>query len=267
MPGVERFRGRVAILTGATQGIGLSSARRLGVEGCKVVVSSRSQENVDTAVKELKNEGIEVSGIVCDQGQKEDRSKLIKHAIDTYGGFDCLFISAGANNHNGNLLTATEKQFDHIFHMNVKSNFQLIQECVPVLAERGGGSILTNATAGTYDPLQSVTKNLLLYSLSKLCLMSMSQQMAPTCFNRKIRLNCVVPGPIKTPFLMGGLTDVQMKSYEKLAGMSFTDDLTGRFGEPEEVASIVAFLLSDDASYINGQCIVAAGGLPFTTFM
>lgn len=260
---LRRFSGKIAIISGGTKGIGLSTARRIGQEGCKVVISGRRKENVDQSVSILRQEGIDVSGVPCNQGIKEDRLQLIKHTVAKYGGFDCLFINAGVNAHVGNLLTATESQFDKIFDVNLKSNFMLIQESLPHFKERGGGSIVTNGTVAAFDGgLATAGKDTCLYSVSKLALSSMTNHISRDCWNQNVRVNCIAPGPIATSFLDG-------ISLEESFGRIFAcfqmekGELASRIGKPEEVASLVAFLLSDDASYISGQTVICSGGMTF----
>ncbi|PIK38287.1 Dehydrogenase/reductase SDR family member 4 [Apostichopus japonicus] len=114
---IERFLGRVALLTGATQGIGLATARRLAQEGCKVVLSSRKQENVDEAIETLNKEGLQVSGLVGNQRVREDRKKLLEYTCEKYGGIDCVFMSAGVSPHQGSLLTfGVPVAYSYIFY-------------------------------------------------------------------------------------------------------------------------------------------------------
>ncbi|PIK39721.1 putative dehydrogenase/reductase SDR family member 4-like isoform X7 [Apostichopus japonicus] len=151
-PCIGRFDGKVAICTASSAGIGLAVAERLAQEGAKVVLSSRRKENVEDAVEKLRAKNLEVSGIACHQAKKEDRQRLIDFAINTYGGIDVLFISAGVNPHRGSLLKVTEQQWDKLFDVNVKSTFLMIRECVPHLSARGGGAIVTNSTVATLFP-------------------------------------------------------------------------------------------------------------------
>ncbi|PIK54702.1 hypothetical protein BSL78_08397 [Apostichopus japonicus] len=148
---IERFLGKVILMTGATQGIGLEAARRVGLEGGKLVISSRQDTNVKQAVTELRKEGIDVHGMTCHQGEREDRRKLLDFTVRKYGGIDAVFMSAGVSPHHGNILTVTEDLFDKTFDVNVKENFLFIQELVPFLEKRGGGSIVTNSTAVACD--------------------------------------------------------------------------------------------------------------------
>ncbi|XP_071826941.1 dehydrogenase/reductase SDR family member 4-like [Apostichopus japonicus] len=258
---LQRFAGKVAVLTGSTQGIGLATAQRLGREGCKVVVSSRRENNVQEAVDLLRKEGIEASGVKCHQGAPEDRRNLIQHALDTFGGFDCVFMSAGVNPHIGPLLTVKEKEFQKVFDINVKANFMFIQECMPHLVKRGGGAIVTNATSAACDfGMAFVGQDIRLYTISKLALAAMTNQVARDCYNQNVRVNCVLPGIIKTQFAEGG---VGQKSYlDHLAAYGINrNDLAAELGKPEEIGSVVAFLLSADAAYISGECVACAGGM------
>ncbi|XP_071812153.1 dehydrogenase/reductase SDR family member 4-like [Apostichopus japonicus] len=257
---IDRFVGRVALLTGATQGIGFATARRLAQEGCKVVLSSRKQENVDEAIETLNKEGLQVSGLVGNQRVKEDRKKLVEYTLEKYGGLDCVFMSAGVNPHNGNLITVTEEQFDRCFDTNLKANFNFIQEIVPIMEKRGGGTIVTNSTASAYGAVQSFgASNLLLYTISKMALISMVQHVARDCFDRNVRVNCVAPGAVDTNFLAGGTEDSNFSTYWNVAGIK-RGEPSSRLGHPNEIASVVAFLLSDDSSYVCGNCIIPSGG-------
>ncbi|PIK35224.1 putative dehydrogenase/reductase SDR family member 4 [Apostichopus japonicus] len=201
-PCIGRFDGKVAICTASSAGIGLAVAERLAQEGAKVVLSSRRKENVEDAVEKLRAKNLEVSGIACHQAKKEDRQRLIDFAINTYGGLDVLFISAGVNPHRGSLLKVTEQQWDKLFDVNVKSTFLMIRECVPHLSARGGGAIVTNSTAATLFP-DRMGHNILPYIISKSCLTGLTKVLGPVLYRNKIRLNCIAPGPIATRFFEG----------------------------------------------------------------
>lgn len=251
-----RFNGKVAVCTGATKGIGFATAKRLGEEGAKVVVSSRKQVNVDEAVDKLKALKIEATGVVCHQGQSQDRKMLLDHAVKTYGGIDLLYANAGVNPHKGSLLDVTEQQWDKTFDVNLKSVFLLIKEVLPYMEQRGGGAIVTNSTSNAYI-LESIPAAVLsVYAVSKLAQISLVKTLAEPCAEKNIRINAIAPGPINTEFYHG-----------VVPGVGFNDEFTQTYvrflkrpGEPEECAGVVAFLLSKDASYITGDCLTVCGG-------
>lgn len=256
-----RFLGKVCILSGATDGIGLATARRLGLEGCKVVVSSRKYENVQNALDVLRDEGIEASGIPCHHGKKEDRKKLIDYTLERYGKFDHVFMNAGVNPHVGSVLTVTEEQFDKTFDMNVKANFQFIQECLPHLAERGGGSIVTNSTGAACDiGICTLGQDIRLYLISKITLSAITSHVSRECWKKNVRINSVMPGTIATKFLRGGMPEDLVLKHLTILDLPY-NEVTARVGTPEEIASVVAFLLSDEASYVTGECLSCTGGL------
>ncbi|PIK47731.1 hypothetical protein BSL78_15400 [Apostichopus japonicus] len=253
---IGRFVGKVAVCTGATQGIGFATAKRLGEEGAKVVVSSRKEKNVKEAVKKLKDLNIDASGVVCHQGQHVDRKRLIDHALSTFGGIDLLYANAGVNPHKGNFLDITEEQWDKLFHVNLKSVFLLIRDVLPHMEKRGGGAIVTNSSANAYVPDITPASLIAGYAISKLAQISMVKILAEPCAEKSIRINAIAPGPINTAFLQGivpgtDITDVLTNSYVKYLK---------RAAEPDECAGVVAFLLSPDASYITGDCLTICGG-------
>ncbi|KAJ8037336.1 Dehydrogenase/reductase SDR family member 4 [Holothuria leucospilota] len=256
----KRFTGKVAICTASTNGIGYATAERLAREGAKVVVSSRRQKNVDDAVKRLRDQNLEVSGIVCHQAKKEDRQRLIDFTLTTYGGIDLLFVSAGVNPHKGHMLGISEKEWDKLFDVNVKSTFLMIRECIPHMIQRGGGAIVSNATVSALHPnLRMASEYLGPYATSKCAVLGLTKVLASPLATHKIRINCIAPGAFKTNFLEG-----TYKQYfpDQTAVPSFINRaaLMDRTGDPSECGSVVAFLLSDDASFITGEILTVSGG-------
>ncbi|GAB6033772.1 Dehydrogenase reductase SDR member 4, partial [Chamberlinius hualienensis] len=134
----KRLEGKVAVVTGSTEGIGFAISRRLAYEGAFVVISSRKQSNVDKAVQALQTEGLtNVSGVVCHVGKKEDREALIKHATDRAGGIDIFVANAGMNPYSGRTLDTPESVWDKVFDINLKSTFLFTQQIVPHIENRG----------------------------------------------------------------------------------------------------------------------------------
>ncbi|KAG0714009.1 Dehydrogenase/reductase SDR family member 4 [Chionoecetes opilio] len=246
-----RLAGKVAIVTASTDGIGLAIARRLGEEGAQVVVSSRRPANVERAVAELQGLGCSVLGVPCHVSKTEDRQTLIDKTVEKFGGLDILVSNAAVNPTVGGVLSCSEAAWDKIFEVNVKNALQLTQLAVPHLQQRQGGAVVYISSIAGYQPMQMLGA----YSVSKTALLGLSRAVAQEVASDNIRVNCVAPGVVRTKF-SSFLT-------ENLMILEKTNEMIplGRIGEPREMAGLVAFLCSDDASYITGESFVAAGGM------
>ncbi|XP_053402169.1 dehydrogenase/reductase SDR family member 4-like [Mercenaria mercenaria] len=244
-----KLTGKVAIVTASSDGIGLSIAERLAEDGAKVMISSRKQQNVDKAVKTLKGRGLNVSGIVCHVAKKEHRQKMIEQTVSEFGGIDLLVSNAAVNPIFGPILNSTEDAWDKIFEVNVKATFFLIKEVVPYMEKRGGGSIVIVSSNGGYSPSELMG----VYSTSKTALFGLTKALVPQLARMNIRVNCIAPGLIKTRFSEAIWKNEASDEFKKSIPLK-------RFGEPDECAGIVSFLLSKDASYVTGETIVVSGG-------
>lgn len=245
------LQGKVAIVTASTDGIGYAIAKRLGEDGAKVVVSSRKQKNVDKAVETLKGENLDVCGIVCHVGKKEDRSKLIEKAIQEYGGIDILVSNAAANPTIGPLIDCSEEAWDKLFDTNVKATFMLCKEIVPHIEKRGGGSIVIVSSIAGYVPSEVIPA----YSVTKTALLGLIKGLVGSLSPKNIRVNGIAPGLIKTSFSQA-LWSVPENLTRALPGIPLK-----RIGTPEECSGIVSFLCSEDASYITGETVLVTGGM------
>ncbi|KAG8455426.1 hypothetical protein GDO86_001567 [Hymenochirus boettgeri] len=246
----KKLQGKVALVTASTDGIGLAIARRLGHDGACVLLSSRKQKNVDRAVHELRNEGLNVEGTVCHVGNSEDRKRLVDTALQLFGGIDILVSNAAVNPFFGNILDSSEEEWDKILDINVKATFLLVKLVAPKLQERGGGSIVIVSSVAGFSPFPSLGP----YSVSKTALLGLTKALAPELYPLNIRVNCLAPGLIRTKF-SSALWENEAACEHTLNSMGIS-----RIGEPEECAGTVSFLCSPDASYITGETIVVAGG-------
>jgi len=249
----QRFTGKVAVVTGSSDGIGYGIAYRLAQEGAHVVISSRRKGVVDEAVKKIQAAGFAASGLAVDIIKASDRKLLIAHAlaVGDKKRIDTLVNNVGVYS-SKSLLETTSEEWDSLFDVNVKSAWELTKEAHTHIPR--GGSITFIGSAVGYVPgppcsLYAITKTLTLGVVAAL-----SKELAP----KGIRVNTLSPGPIGTPLLV----DIQ-KSGE--AGTQFIDGLTKqttlkRIGTVEEIGASVAFLASDDAGYITGENITAGGG-------
>lgn len=248
---VRRLEGKICVVTASTEGIGYSIAKRLGQEGAKVVVSSRKQANVDRAVKSLKTEGVkEIIGVACHVAKAEDRQKLFDETVKAYGGVDILVSNAAVNPEVSSVLDTSEEVWDKIFDVNVKASFLLAKQAKPLIAQRGGGSIVFISSIGGYTPFDLLGA----YSVSKTTLFGLTKAASLDLVKDNIRVNCVAPGVIETKFSSA------LYQSESAKEVTINTIPMRRLGQPDEIGGVVAFLVSEDASYITGECIVAAGG-------
>ncbi|XP_037531708.1 dehydrogenase/reductase SDR family member 4 [Nematolebias whitei] len=244
--------GKVAIVTGSTNGIGLAAAQALGKRGAHVVVSSRRQANVDKAVALLKSQSIAVTGTTCNVGKGEDREKLVQTALDQCGGIDILVCNAAVTPFFGSIMDSTEEVWDKILSVNVKSTFFMTKLVVPHMEKRGGGNVIFVSSVAAYHPFPGLGP----YCVSKTALLGLTQNLAPELAHSNIRVNNVAPGIIKTSFssVLWENEDVVNEFTKKLS--------IKRIGQPEDIGGVIAFLCSDEASYITGETITVSGGLP-----
>ncbi|KAF5925737.1 hypothetical protein HPG69_002187 [Diceros bicornis minor] len=232
--------------------IGSAIARRLAQDGAHVVVSSRKQQNVDRAVAALQGEGLSVTGTVCHVGKAEDRERLVATALENYGGIDFLVCVAGVNPLVGSTLGASEQVWDKILNVNVKAPALLLSQLLPYMEKSGGSSVVLVSSMVAYVPVPKLG----VYNTSKTALLGLCKSLAVELASKGIRVNCLVPGIIKTDFIQVEKTlPYLLPDLNEIYGLQW-------FGEPEECVGIVSFLCSSDASYITGENIVVAGYSP-----
>ncbi|GFZ10645.1 indole-3-butyric acid response 1 [Actinidia rufa] len=245
----RRFEGKVGIVTASTQGIGFSIAERLGLEGASVVVSSRKQNNVDEAVEKLKARGIEVLGVVCHVSNAQQRKNLIDKTVKKYGKIDVIVSNAAVNPSVSAILESKESVLDKLWEVNVKASILLLQDAAPHLQK--GSSVVFISSISGYQPPASMA----MYGVTKTALLGLTKalaaEMAPDT-----RVNCVAPGFVPTHFADYITKDqATRKAIEE-------NTLLNRLGTTADMANATAFLASDDASYITGETLVVAGGMP-----
>ena len=248
----KRLAGKTAVVTGSTAGIGFHIARRLAGEGAHVVISSRKQDNVDRTVNQLLSEGLEVAGAVCNVSVKEERESLLKHVTDKYGKLDILVSNVGANPTFGPINMCDESTWTKIFHNNVTCGALLAAGFTPLLSQSTDGNIVFVSSVAGFQPMPFIGP----YSISKAALISLTKGLAAELASANIRVNCIAPGVIETDFSSALTTN------EQVMKMALRATPMRRVGKPEECAGAVAFLVSQDASYITGETVAMTGGIP-----
>lgn len=242
----------VALITGASQGIGECIAKRLAKDGWDIAVNHYpSEDNVAKAVavaEACRAFGVRAETFAADVSDFDRCNDMVKAVRDTFGSLDALVNNAGIT--KDTLLTLmTEEQYDAVIAVNQKSVFNMMKPTIKLMMKQKHGAVVNMASvAGLYGNPGQFN-----YSASKAAIIGMTMSAAKEVGARNIRVNAVAPGLIKTP-MTDKLTDEQKaKIFDQIA--------LKRFGEVEEIASVVSFLLSDDASYITGQTIEISGGL------
>jgi len=242
------LNGKVALVTGGTTGIGLATAQHLATLGARVFITGRRQAELDAAVATI---GQAATGIRADASVGADLDAVYAQINRQAGKLDILFANAGG----GDMLplgAITEEHFDRIFATNVRGVLFTVQKALPLLVD-GASIILTGSTVSIQG-----TAGFSVYSASKAAVRNFARSWALDLKDRRIRVNVVSPGPIRTPGL-GGLVPEEARQglYDHLAAQV----PLARLGEPEEVARAVAFLASDDAGFINGIELFVDGGM------
>ena len=244
------LKNKVAIVTGASKGIGESIARGLAEYGAKVVISSRSQEAVDQVAKILREEGYDALGIACHVGEEIQIKKLVEETVNAYGGVDILVNNAATNPSYGPLDTMENTLFDKIMDINTKAPFLLANLCYPIMKKLGGGSIINIASVEGMKP----SLGLGLYSVSKAALIMLTKSQAVEWGKFGIRSNTICPGLIKTKFSSA------LWQNEKILDQVTRHLPEGRMAVPDEMAGLACFLASDASSYCTGSVFTADGG-------
>jgi NAD(P)-dependent dehydrogenase (short-subunit alcohol dehydrogenase family) len=245
---MKRLEGKVAVVTGGNSGIGLATAKRLQDEGAKVAISGRSRKTLDEAVKVIGNGLVAVQ---ADVAKLADTDKLYAEVSQKLGKIDVLFVNAGVAKF-APLAETSEDLYDEQFDINVKGAYFTIQKALPFLND--GASIILNTSVAGQKGGAGATA----YSATKAALRSLARTVAAELVGRGIRVNTVAPGPIVTPIF--GRTGLPKEAFDEFAKELLARVPMKRFGQPEEVAGVVAFLASQDASYITGVEINVDGG-------
>jgi len=246
---MNKLTGKVAVVTGTSKGIGASIAKHFAAEGAFVFITGRRQAELDAAVKTI---GGRVSGVRADMSKLADIDRLYDALRQKHSQVDVLFTNAGG----GSMLplgAITEEQYEDTFGRNVKGVIFTVQKALPLLRD-GASVILMGSTAGVTG-----TAAFSIYGASKAAVRNLARSWTLDLKERGIRVNVVSPGPVKTPGLVG-LAGPDAAQQQGLLDYMATQVPVGRVADPEEIAKAVAFLASDDASFVAGAELFVDGG-------
>jgi NAD(P)-dependent dehydrogenase (short-subunit alcohol dehydrogenase family) len=251
------LEGKVAVITGASRGIGRAIALRLAQAGAKVMVSSRKLENVQAVADEIAAAGGEALAVQAHVGRPDEVTALVARTVEAFGRVDVAVNNAATNPHFGPLLTADEGQLDKILDTNLKGVFRVCKAVAPHMEAQGGGKIINMVSVAGLraSPAMGV------YSITKAAVIMLTQVLALELGQVNIQVNGIAPGVIKTRF-----SQVLWQTPQIAEPMLKSLPL-GRFGEPEDVASLALYLASPASDYVTGAVFLVDGGMNVASAM
>jgi NAD(P)-dependent dehydrogenase (short-subunit alcohol dehydrogenase family) len=247
---VNRLQSKVAVVTGASRGIGQSIAELFAREGATVFICGRKQDTLDGVAAGQTAAGGRVIPVACHVGRLEDLESLVERTTREFGRIDILVNNAATNIAQGPALEMTDAQFDKMVEVNLKSAYRLTRLVAPGMCERGSGSIINIASiAGMRPQFQS-----LLYSMTKAALIMLTQSYALELGPSGVRVNAIAPGLVET-----SLSEFYWKDEARFRPLMDRQPIK-HLGQPIEIAEVALMLASGDSSYLTGQTIVVDGG-------
>ena len=244
------LNGKVALVTGATRGIGKSIAEELARAGAGIALCSRKAEACEEVRKGFESKGFEVLARSCNVARRQELQALVDETLAKWGGIDIVVANAAVNPYYGPLTGIPDEAFDKILATNVKSVLWLAGMTLPGMAERGGGSFIVVGSIGGLIANSVIGA----YGISKAADHHLVRNLAAEWGPKGIRVNAIAPGLVKTEFARA-LWEDEKRRNERIQATPLR-----RLGEPSDIGGIAVFLASDAAAFITGQCIVADGG-------
>jgi NAD(P)-dependent dehydrogenase (short-subunit alcohol dehydrogenase family) len=242
--------GKIALVTGASSGIGRATALELARRGAKVVASARRGSEIDALVAQIKNGGGEATAVMADVNVENQVINLVEKTISTYGRIDAAFNNAGTEGEFTPFIDQSNEVYDTIFNANVRGVFWSMKHEAKAMLAQGHGTIINNASMGGIIGFG----NAALYIASKHAVLGLTKTASIEWFKQGVRVNAICPGLIDTPFQDRIWPSEQAKQDFGAASVP------GRMGTSEEMARVVAFLASDDSAFVSGHGLLADGG-------
>ena len=252
---MDRLQGKVAVITGGAGGIGRAAGALFAAEGANVLLVDVDEAALKKAVADIG--GNAVSYFVGDVTRAADNDAMVACAEERYGGVDILLANAGIEGDVKSILDYDESRFDQVMDINVKGPFLGLRSAVPAMQKRGGGSIvITSSVAGLKG-----TANLSAYTTSKHAVIGLMRSAAREFAPMNIRVNTVNPSPVETRMMRSLETGIAPGGEAAVKAQMSANIPLQRYGQPDEIAKVMLFLSSDDASWVTGSVNAADGGL------
>lgn len=248
---------KVAIITGASRGIGQAIAEMYANAGAKVVISSRKVENLQSVLESIKSQGGEATAIACHTGDETQVQNLVKQTIETYGGVDILVNNAATNPHFGPMLTAGDREWDKTFDINIKGYFRMIKAVHETMTQRGGGKVINIASIAGIKP----SPHMGIYGVTKAGVIMLTKMLAIELASDNIQVNAIAPGFVKTKFSSA------VWSNDMANELVVKETPQKRMAEPREIAELALYLASPASNFMTGSINVIDGGLSIASFM
>lgn len=242
--------GRVAVVTGASRGIGEALATALAANGARVVLASRKIEALEATAELIRSHGGEALAVACHTGKPAEVQALAERARAEFGGVDVLVNNAATSPHFGPILESEESHWGKTFEVNVMGYFHLAKACVPMMRERGGGSIVNVASVAGMAPHTGLG----VYGVSKAAVLMLTKTLAVELAREGIRVNAIAPGLIETRF------SEALRATPEMLNRALRAIPQGRTGKPEDLVGAVLYLASDASKYTTGSVMVVDGG-------
>jgi NAD(P)-dependent dehydrogenase (short-subunit alcohol dehydrogenase family) len=243
--------GKIALVTGASRGIGEAIAKLLAEQGAHVIVSSRKLDGCQAVADQITADGGSAEALACHVGSMEQIEEVFATIKGTFGKLDILVNNAATNPYFGHILDTDLGAYTKTVDVNIRGYFFMSIEAGKLMRENGGGSIVNTASINALQPgaMQGI------YSITKAAVVNMTKSFAKECGDLGIRVNALLPGFTKTQFAGALFTD------DKIYQSAIAQIPMKRHAEPSEMAGTVLYLVSDASSYTNGECIVVDGGM------
>ena len=242
--------GKVAIVTGASRGIGAAIASALAMAGASVVLASRKQEGLDAVAAAIAANGGQALAVAAHTGEQAAVERLVAQAVERFGGVDILVNNAATNPHFGPILSADESLWDKTLDVNVKGYFRMAKACTPHMAQRGGGKIINLASVAGLAPQPGMG----VYCVTKAAVIMLTEVLAAELAPQNIQVNAIAPGFVKTKFSAAIWSNPTINDVT-LAGIP-----QQRMAAPEELTGTVLYLASAASSFTTGATLVVDGG-------